>query len=70
MFDILKWNDTGCACKKMRCSIFYDRYEILGYNTVTEKSVIFFKIMRPIEIELCINFFLQNSQKSCKEKML
>ena len=48
----------------------YDRYEILGYNTVTEKSVIFFKIMRPIEIELCINFFLQNSQKSCKEKML
>ena len=24
--------------------------------------------MRHIEIELCIKFFLQNSQKSCKEK--
>ena len=48
----------------------YDRYEILGYNTVTEKSVIFFKIMRPIEIELCINFSCKTGKKCFTEIFL
>ena len=45
----------------------FDRYKISVYNAVTEKSVIFFKIMRHIEIELCINFSCKTGKKCFTE---
>ena len=58
MFDILKWTDIGCACKKMRLRIFYLTDMKFQFIMWSQKNLLCFLFMRPIEIELCVNFLL------------